>query len=378
MQWWASRSSSAPAKQDDSVNALLQASRLAQRREGSSANLSKAATVHHSDSHANPGLLFLNSEDLQIASKHRRQTAGPIPQSWSKEIVNVRKASNARRDRRKVGQQQSSSQEVQAHRVFRPSNLREECMKRFLIDMATGGSLLDEAAFMPMHIKLHLIDMAPKVAPLNDGSLDALLLEPEDLAQMDNADNEDDTEDWETAAYGADLLPERRIERLNLSNSCVSVGVLRQVMLQDNPVLSTKEPILRLPMLRSLDLSSSTLAINAGLLVVLSHCPLRQLSLANLSCSLYLPLQSIALALPTLEYLDISSSQWLEWDHIVKLDWKSLFIRLATLKITDCEGLAPNATFLDPEGKSRGPAVILQAMSAIREAGRLKWLEIIA
>lgn len=247
--------------------------------------------------------------------------------------------------------------------------------------MASGGPLLDEVAYIPMHIKMLIIETAPKVAPLNDTSLDALLLEPEDLANEGSTPNNDGDEDWETSNDIADILPERRIDRLNLSRSHVSLAMFRQVMLIDNLVASTSstyKPILRLPMLRSLDLSSSSLPLNAGLLGILSYSPLRRLSLANLSCNLYLPLQSIALAIPSLEYLDVSDSEWMDWSHITKLDWKSLLTRLTTLKITGCEGLAPNASFLDPEGKSGGPATVMQAMSAVREAGRMKWLDIIA
>lgn len=364
------------------MNALLQASRLAQRREGSSKRILTGTTSRQNEPHTNPGLLFLNSEDLQIVSKHRRQTAGPIPQSWSKEIVDVKKASEARRSRRNTRLSTPSSlQGTLRQTAFQPSSLRDECIKRFLINMASDGPLLDEVAFLPMHIKMLIFDLAPKVAPINDASLDALLLEPEDIANELRTQEEEDAEDWESSNNFDDLVPERRMDRLNLSRSHISLATFRQVMLIETVIpktLGASEPTLRLPTLRCLDLSSSSLAINAGLLAVLSHAALHRLSLANLACNLYLPLQSIALAVPSLEYLDVSDSEWLEWSHITKLDWKSLLTRLATLKIAGCEGLSPNASFLDPEGKSGGPAIVMQATSAVREAGRVKWLDIIA
>jgi hypothetical protein len=248
--------------------------------------------------------------------------------------------------------------------------------------MASGGPLLDEVAFLPMHLKLLLLDSAPRVAPLNDASLDALLLEPEDIAKADAEQGQDGLQDglqgWEAKDNDAELIPERQIDRLDLSHSRISLAMFRQVMLTETDGPGTGQPILRLPKLRSLNLSSSTLTLTASLLAILSHCPLQKLSIAGLSCNLYLPLQSIALALPTLEYLDISDSDWMNWSHLAKLDWCNLFPQLTTLRITRCEGLAPNASFQDPEGKSGGPAIIMQAMSTVREAGRVKWLDVIA
>lgn len=244
--------------------------------------------------------------------------------------------------------------------------------------MASGGPLLDEVAFLPMHLKQLLLDSAPGVAPLNDASLDALLLEPEDIVKADAKEGQDDNEDWEDTNTGGDLIPERQIDRLDLSRSRISLAMLRQVMLTETDSPGTSQPVLRLPKLRSLDLSNSTLALTASLLAILSNSPLKKLSIAALACNLYLPLQSIALALPTLEYLDVSDSDWMDWSHLAKLDWSKLFPHLAILKLTNCQGLASNASFQDPEGKSGGPAIIMQAMSTVREAGRVKWLDIIA
>lgn len=290
----------------------------------------------------------------------------------------MKKAIEARRSRRQVPTDKSLPNgwsETQSH--DRPSSLREECLKRFLVDMACGGPLLDEVAFLPMHIKRLLLDMAPKIAPLNDASLDALLLEAEDLEGPTRPSEEQD-EDWESNMNASDLPAERKVESLDLSNSRVSIGMLRQVVLQGIDNAASVHMISRLPMLRSMDLSYSAFTISSNLLNVLSHLPLRRLSVGNLSCNLYLPLQSIALAVPTLEYLDISNSDWMEWSHLSKLDWSSLFQNLTTLKITGCGGLSPGPSFLDPEGKSGGPATVMQAMSAVREAGRTRWLYVIA
>lgn len=383
MQWRSGRSSSPAAKQEHSVNALLQASRLAQRKEGSSKRFATPTPSYSADSYSNPGLLFQNSEDVQIASKHRRQTAGPIPQSWSKEIVDVKKAISARRARRNIrvpSEADSRWSRVQA--AYRPTTLKDECVKLFLTDMAGGGPLLDQVAFLPMHIKMRLLELAPRVAPLNDASLDALLLEAEDLARADADEQQshepDAVADWESTGEDTDLPPERKIETLDLSYSGISLAMFRQVMVQESSTAGLVQPILRLPKLRSLDLSSSSLSLTAALLTVLSHAPLRTLAICNLSCSLYLPLQSIALALPTLQYLDVSHSDWLDWSHLAKLDWQTLFPQLSTLVITGCEGLSPNASFMDPEGRAGGPAVVMQAISTIKEAGRVRWLDIVA
>lgn len=385
MQWRSSRTSSSTsgskAKDAGSVNALLEASRQAQRREGSSKALlsPRSPSGYHAGSHINPGLLFQNSEDLQLAGKHRRQTAGPIPQSWSKEIVDVKKAIQARRSRRLApsGSRTPVKWSI-AQADYRPRSLREECVKRFLIDMDHGGPLLDDVAFLPMHVKKVLLDLAPKIAPLNDASLDAILLEAEDLGRVQSEQSAEQEEDWEAVNDGQDLTEERKIESLDLSNSRISLAMLRQVMLQEAGGSSGNDVILRLPMIRHLNLSSSSFTISAGLLSILSHAPLKSLSLAGLPCNLYLPLQSIALAIPSLEYLDISDTEWMDWSHLAKLDWTTLFLNLSTLKLTGCAGLSPNASYLDPEGRSGGPAILLQAMSTVREAGRTRWLDIVA
>ncbi|KAK9893666.1 hypothetical protein P389DRAFT_106638 [Cystobasidium minutum MCA 4210] len=362
MTWRSNRNSSSTSHskgpEAGSVNALLEASRQAQRREGSSKN----------------------SEDLQLAGKHRRQTAGPIPQSWSKEIVDVKKAIEARRSRRSPSSaKQTSARWSAAQADYRPRSLREECIKRFLVDMARGGPLLDEVAFLPIHIKKLLLTLAPKIAPLDDASIDALLLEAEDVARLDVEQAPQQEEDnWEFSNEEQDLPEERKIDSLDLSHSTVSLAMFRQVMLQESDIPGGNHVIFRLPMLRSLDLSASSFTISSGLLSILSHAPLRRLCLAALPCNLYLPLQSIALALPALEYLDVSDTDWMDWSHLTKLDWKTLFLNLTTLKMTGCEGLSPNASYLDPEVKSGGPAILLQAMNTLREAGRVKWLNIVA
>jgi hypothetical protein len=390
VQWRPSRDASSAASKGsvDTVTARLEASRLADRRHGSSRTHSPIqlpSSSYQTSSYVNPGLLFQDTEDLQIATKHRQRTAGPIPQSWSKDIVNVKKTLNDRRQKRREEQATRLLQGQPSH-LTRPATLREECIKRFLVNMAQGGPLLDEVAFLPIHLKKQFLSLAPRLAPLDDAGIDALLLEAEYATQLEGqveykekVDSAEEAE-WESSLLSPDLPEERKLAALDLSNSTLTVAMLRQVMLEEHSTQARQKPesTLRLPMLKNLDISSSKLQLSAALISILSHIPLVQLAASNISCNLYLPLQSIALAIPTLEYLDVSHNDWLDWSHLSRLDWATLFPNLRTLNITSCDGLAPSASFLNPEGRPGGPAVVLQAMNTIREAGRVRWLEIIA
>jgi hypothetical protein len=321
------------------------------------------------------GMQFELAEEIQAETRSKMRTAGPIPYSWWKSAAGRDGAAAARAKQHPESRAAISG--GHATKV-KASSLKEECILAILSDISQDGDLLDEVFYLPFHLKSALLEMAPTAAPLTDNMLDALLLPPEDhdiaLPAMQDVWDAD-TEAVESIQR-ADT-PEKQIAALNLSCSTVSMQMLRRLLLID-PAVHVRETAPRLLRLKRLDLSNSQIAMTSPLLSMLGIIKLSQIHLTGLQCSLYSPLESLAAALPSLKYLDLSHSTWLTWAHVSAVSWDTHWRDLETLVITNCDKLTPQASYQDPESRGGGPPIIMQVQSIIREKGRRKWLDVIA
>jgi len=348
----------------------------------------------------NAGLLYEFSEEIQSESRSRSKIAGPIPISWFRENQSLRQAKARRQAAAEAESKESSSsatnidgEQSRFSPSFRPSTLKEECLWFFLRDMAGPCEVAGEVPYLPFHLKESMLHLATKASPLDDLGVDLLLLDVEDgeavLASQQARDPDRDAGnetgetggDWESdESLIKDPPPERLHPELDMSHSHVSLAMLRRLFLSEpDALVRSRSTMTRLPRLRSLDLSCARrLAITPSFVSVLSTLSLTKLSLWGLPCSLYSPLESLAAAFPSLIHLDLARSDWLQWNHFEAVDWGKQWQELHSLRIANCEGLAPTPSYMNPEGRASGPAVITQALGVIREKGRRKWLDIVA
>lgn len=398
-----------------SVTARLEASRLEDRRQARG----RHPLRHHPAilSSSDPGTQFSLSEEMRIHASlfNKKSMAGPPPpQSWWREAQEQQRATAQARKKREEEKSRQAMRLVSAsssqgngrkeHKMR--SSLREECIAYILADLAGQGFLMEEVPFLPMHVKESILALAPRIAPLSDESVQALLLpfeeedtepQPEssggsapilpDTTSDETGEEEEgyEAEEWEKAGSGEDFdygVEERRLAQLELSHSSVSLRTLRRLFLADPNAALQKGAISRLPRLRKLSLSHaqhSSVSLSPPFITLLSSLiALDSLSLAGISSSLYSPLYSLSTALPSLRELDLSHSSWLKWSDLARVDWGTTWTSLENLTLAGCEQLIPPASFMDPEPRPAGPGLIMHAMSIIREKGRKRWLEIVA
>lgn len=351
-----------------SVNHRIWASRLqAQRASGSSPALITSHDLRALASSGDYGRIFDRSEEIQAEFRRKKRIAGPdAPPSWRSEATMKAARSSGKRAIITVGDS------------YRPASLREECLIAVLKDLATTGSLVDEVGVLPWALKQALVNLAPRIAPLDDISTEALLgdLSTEDAQAESESETSDPSQEWEGTANRIDLDGTLEIASLDLSYSRLSVGMLSQILVV--PQSSSQcRPRPRFPSLRTLDLSHSTIRLAPSLIAICHTLSLHTLSLVAVDCALAAPLAALASALPSLRRLDLSENAWLEWAHLSEPDWAKQWTALEWVKLSGCEKLSPQPSFMDPEGRAGGPAAVVQAISLIREAGRQKWLEVV-
>lgn len=367
---------------------------------------------------SNVGLLYELSEEIQNESQSRSKIAGPIPPSWFREnqrqrLAKARRHGQASADAAAAtaaskNPQTSAGVYLDGDRSkynpsYRPMTLKEECLWFFLRDIAGPCLVAGEVPYLPVHFKQGLVSLATRACPLDDLGVDLLLLDVEEDEEAGGGEEDDGNasdglkpdarsgpndagnpveetaEYWET---NKDLLrdppPERLITELDLSHSLATVPMLRRLFLA-YPGALVRQTVTRLPRLRSLDLSRARhITLNASLLSILPSVSLTRLCLVGLPCTLYSPLESLAQAFPSLKHLDLSHSDWLQWNHLHAVDWGKQWQELQTLTISHCPDLKLTASYMNPEGRVTGPGVIMEAMGIIREKGRRKWLDVVA
>ena len=371
------------------VVAQLEAARLRHRQAQARKNRSSETSSHDvrrlafANDRVHAGLLYEYSEQLQRTSLRNKRTAGPLaPPSWSASASKLpTPTAVATSQRRRTAPQRPPSV------LYRPISLREECLSFFLRDLATDCALTDDIACLPSHLRKALLQLAPKITQLDDISIEVLLLEgleeDESLSSTRDAIEAEPSDasgsDWEAeASQGQDTPPEWLIPHLDLSHAAISVKMLQRVCTLERTT-PTRRRLPRLVRLRSLDLShQTTIPLAPSLVSILSSLTLSSLSLSGIHCSLSQPLEALATALPALRSLDVSQNPWIEWDHLSHPDWATQWTELFALNVTECENLAPTPSFLDPEGKAGGPAVVIQALSLINARGRKRWLDVLA
>ena len=355
-----------------SVTAQLEASRLKDRKhaayQANNANDLRSMWERGSGNCLNPGFQFEYSDEMQSETRKKMRTAGPIPYSWWRNRGTSKEKSLSNHSSDSTHSLRRSTHKM----LFTPQSLKDECLCYVLRDLAEDGILLDTIPFMPFHVKTALLALAPQVAPVSDTSLVAFLLEGEHDIENKPVDS------WEDAEENvADIQAMREISELDLSNSTVSLPTLRKVMLVDS-TSGVRQIIPRLPGLRSLNLSRCSLTLTSPLVSVLFWVPLTSLVISRSKSTLLSPLESLANALPLLQKLDISNSDWLQWIHIQNVDWASKWVSLNALMVTDCCQLSPQASYMDPQAQGGGPPIIIQIMSIVRHKGRSRWLEVTA
>ena len=370
------------------VVAQLEAARLRHRQAQARKNRSTETSsqdvrrLAFANDGVHAGLLYEYSEQLQRDSLRNKHTAGPsAPPSWSASASKLpTPTAVATSQRRRTAPQQKTPS-----LLYRPINLREECLSFFLRDLATDCVLADEIPCLPSHLRKALLQLAPKITQLDDISIEVLLLEGLEEAESPIGipgpieAEPSDASDWEAeASQGHDTPPEWFMQRLDLSHASVSARMLQRICTLQR-VTPTGRRLPRLVRLRSLDLShQSTIPLAPSLISILSSLTLTSLSLSGIHCSLFQPLEALASALPSLKSLDVSHNSWIEWDHLSHPDWATQWTELLAINVTECENLAPTPSFLDPEGKAGGPAVVIQALSLINARGRKRWLDVLA
>ena len=318
----------------------------------------------------NAGLHYEHSERLQSETTKRLKTAGPMPRSWWSHKV----ASNSRPlQPKKTMTEAAQSNLYAASMPFQPQTLKEECLCNIIRDLATSGIYLDGVSFLPLHLKMALLTVAARGAMLSDHIVEALLLDG-----GEHSVSPEPLDSWEEAGVGSGALPpERDISTLDLSHSQVTLSMLRRLLLI-NPYSQPRGDIPRLPRLRSLNLSKGSVPLSSLFVSSLFSMPLTSLVISGCQCTLFSPLEALSDALPTLQHLDISDSDWLNWDDFEKVDWAIKWRELDKLDVSNCAQLFPQVSYMNPEARAGGPPVIMEVMSVVRRRGRVRWLQVTA
>ncbi|KAL7009811.1 hypothetical protein EMMF5_000719 [Cystobasidiomycetes sp. EMM_F5] len=379
MPWRAPASS--PSDAVNAVAARLEAYRIEERNRRTRVRNAvdggsqiSAASLSRSD--LTPGMLYELGQAMELQAASRSRTAGPVPQSWWKELQNNKKPQ--RTAARSATRQRATNSAVLKPPAFRPSTLREECLACILERLHDDAELLDEVAYLPASLRIALVHYAPHISPLDDGEVEALLLERDDDDDVLGSASAPEETEWDEGPLNTQILPpERLLSELDLYGSTVSQNMLARLLLV-NRMLKGKDPLRRMPRLRTLVLSHSTLDVNAGLVNLLAATSLTSLDLSGMTCTLFSPLRALSKSLPSLRFLDLSHSPWLSWEDITSLNWSNRWNDLESLNLADCEQLSPSASYMDPEARALGPSVIMQILSIIRDKGRTKWLDVIA
>lgn len=429
----ASASTSKSTSSISGVTAKLEASRLEDRRRAAAAALRRTRTDQGNsgtliDAKGNDyksllaragaseasktwslGLQFELADEIQAESRRRRQTAGPIPYSWSKVSSSSAATKSSNSGPRRAGGLPSSRGAVglatpyrtKGKEPYEPTTLKQECTCLILRSLATDSTLLDEVAYLPFPMKADLLALAPYVAPLSDISIEALLLEDTaDETQIGciNVNEENESVDgWETEierqiAGRQELSPERCISELDLSYSSVSMSTLRRLILTESstapdqhqqqkttvPIRALTASRARLPRLRKLDLSHSEFTIGSSIIFLIANLSITHLSLQGLHTNLQAPLKTLSQSLARLKHLDLGESAWLTWEDFAKVDWTTDWQELESVNVRDCPQLTPPPSYMNPEGKPLGPDIIMHIQGILRQGGRRKWLDIIA
>ena len=348
------------------VNARIQASRLqAQRNSGIQPSLT-GSDLRNLASSGDYAQIFDRAEEVQAEVLRKKRVAGPdAPLSWRRLYASRTASGKA-----------SPSQSVHPQTGFRPDSLREECLCVLLKDLATDGVVIDEVPVLPSSLKEALLNLAPRVAPLDDISADALLGDPYAIGADDAAAGAEG-EDWEgPLASPSEIDTQMTPSSLNLSYSRISIQMLFELLVR-SPSESQRRPYPAFPSLRALDLSRSSIGLTPSFIAVCAPLSLTSLSMVSVHYALATPLAALADALPTLRKLDLSQNSWLVWQHISDPDWSKQWTALESLTLSGCEKLTPQPSYLDPDGTPGGPGAVVQATSIIRERGRKRWIEIV-
>lgn len=356
-----------------SVNSRIWASRIqAQRQAGLQHPAVTSNDLRTMASSGDYGAIFDRSEEIQAEMQRKKRMAGPdAPLSWRR----------AQWTRSASASLTSGKQPIliDGEDAFKPATLRDECLVMILKDLALEARLIDEIPMLPAALKETLVNLASRIAPLDDISAEALLGDPYAQIEMEDLAEERvcEDEEWEGSALpaGGDAEGLDPVT-LDLSRSRITVVMLSEILVTAKGNLRAGKRS-RFPSLRALDLSFSTIRLAPSFMTICASLSLHTLKMVDVSYALATPLAALAEGLPTLRNLDLSENAWLEWQHLADPDWSRQWTALATLRLSGCKRLAPQPSFMDPEGTPGSPAAVVQALSLIREAGRKTWLDII-